>query len=344
MSSLPEFVTSLQAGPERREVALRQAPLGDLPLGDGHALVRNRMTLIDSGYDLALLERSADENRWLPLGRLALGRVEREAPGGPRRGEWIYWHGPHADFAALDVRNDLWVRAPALDARLLPAGIGAEAAHGIHQAERVFSSPPEEAVVLGQGMLGHLAAQWLQHRGCKVTVVDNSPKRLEFSRKSGLKRKIDTHNSDWMEQLRDHHPAGVRLLVDATGAPGAIESLLPILASRSALCLLGPWRSRPLPSTVSARLEALSAIIVGPAPWFGHAPKHAALTEEWLTLIHDGAIPTERLLTHHIVPAEAPMAIKRFAAGIRSWQGAVIHWEDGAPESSNAPAGSHHEG
>jgi threonine dehydrogenase-like Zn-dependent dehydrogenase len=306
--------------------------LGEAP-SPTHALVRNRMTLIDSGYDLALLERSVEAGQWLRLGRLALGRVVRPAErGGPAREAWVYWRGPHADFAWLDVVNGLWAPAPDLDPLLMPAGIGAEAQYGVEAAVGALGGLPDASIVLGQGMLGHLAAQWLKHRGVSVTVVENSPKRLEFSRKAGLKRKVDTHNADWMEQLRKWHTEGVRLLIDATGATQAIESLLPLLTEGAVLGLLGTWRTRPLSEATERRLSELSGKIVGPSPWLGDASAHRALVEDWLGLIHRGEIPTERLLTHHIEPGEGPMAVKRFAAGIRSWQGCVIHWE-GLPES-----------
>jgi threonine dehydrogenase-like Zn-dependent dehydrogenase len=325
--SIPELARALQAGPERREVALREVALGQAP-SPGHSLVRNGMTLIDSGYDLALLERSAAEGRWLTLGRLALGQVAHgAADGGPAEGEWVYWRGPHADFAWLDGERELWIPAPSVDPLLMPAGIGAEAQWGVDRAVQALGDLPTESIVLGQGMLGHLAAQWLKHRGSAVTVVENSPKRLEFSRKAGLKRKVDTHNADWMDQLRKWHPRGVKLLMDATGAPAAIESLLPILSDGAVLGLLGPWRTRPLTGATERRIAGLSGKIVGPSPWLGEAPEHRALVEAWLGLIRRGEIPTERLLTHHIGPEEAPMAVKRFAAGIRSWQGCVIHWE-----------------
>lgn len=334
--SLPLTATSLQSGPIRREIALLAESIADFPSGGDYALVRNAITLIDSGHDLERVERSAHEAVWLKLGRLAIGQVVRAGQTGPAVGEWIYWNGPHADYAPLSLRTGLWAPVPGPDPLLLPAGIGVEAQFGIQGAFEALESCTAASVVLGQGMLGHLAAQWLKAAGSSVSVVDNSPKRLEFSRKSGLRRKVDTHNTDWMDQLRAWHPDGVPLLVDATGAPPAIESLLPVLQPGGTLCLLGQWRSRPLPPTVGEHLDRLSASIVGPAPAFGAAAEHAAMLRDWLGRIDRGEIPTERLLTHHVTPAEAPVAIKRFAAGIRSWQGAVIHWNPASFEKYGA--------
>lgn len=335
--SLPLTATSLQAGPERRDIALIAEPIAAFPGAPEHALVHNAMTLIDSGYDLERVERSADEGVWLKLGRLAIGQVVRAGQGGPALGDWIYWHGPHADYAPLDVREALWAPVPAADPLLLPAGIGVEAQFGVERAIDLLDLFPGESVVLGQGMLGHLAAQWLKAAGSAVSVVDNSPKRLEFSRKSGLRQKVDTHNTDWMEQLRRWHPEGVPLLVDATGAPPAMEAMLPLLRPGGVFCLLGQWRSRPMPPTLGEHLSRISARLVGPAPALGRAPEHAAMLRDWIGRIHRGELPTARLLTHHIPPAEGPVAVKRFAAGIRSWQGAVIHWDSASLAKYRAP-------
>jgi threonine dehydrogenase-like Zn-dependent dehydrogenase len=140
-----------------------------------------------------------------------------------------------------------------------------------------------------------------------------------------------------MERLRKWHPGGVRLLVDATGAPNPIESLMPMLLPESVLCLLGQWRSRPLSEGTMEHMKSLSGKILGPAEAFGDATEHRAMLTRWMTLIREGAIPTERLLTHDIPPTEGPIAMKRFAAGIRSWQGAVIRWDPAfaAAESSH---------
>lgn len=322
----------LRSGPGHREVKLETEDLtsdaGDLT----HALIRNELTLIDSSHDLGLMERSVQEQAWHTLGRLAIGRVERAAATGPAQGDLVYWHGPHADLALMHPERLIWVPVPAAEPLLMPAGVGAEAQLGVDRALADLGEVPEVSVVLGQGMLGHLAAQWLRYRGSRVAVVDNSPKRLEFSKYAGLAQRVDTHNIDWLERLKKMVPGGTMLLVDASGSPKAVQSLMPILKPGSVLCRLGPWRSKPLTDATRDHMRAQGGRIGEVAPALGEAPEHREMLENWIKLIHEGAIPTERIITHRIEPEEGPKAMKRFATGIRSWLGAVICWGGVEPE------------
>lgn len=320
----------LEAGAGRREVKLRTEEIHIEKLPPAHALVRNHTTLIYPGADLALLWASEKDGRPRRLGRLAIGRVEREAAEGPRRGEWIYWNGPHGDWGELDPKRHLWASVAAPDPLVLPAGIGAEAEFGL-RAALGKAAVPSHCAVLGQGMLGHLAAQWLKLQGASATVIENSPKRLEFSKYSGLRQKIDTHNVDWMERLRKWNVDGVDLLVDACGYVQPLLEVLPILKPGGTLCSLGPWRQNPTDELLK-RLKETGVRLAGPGPCFGEAPAHGSLLNEWIHLIADKKILTERLLTNTSPPDEGRMDVKRLAAGVKSICGVVIQWTGEGPK------------
>ncbi len=308
--------------------------------GPNRSRVRNRLTLIYPGADNGLLAESEADGRERPLGCLALGVVERAAPVGPGAGELIVWNGPHADYGLLDPEVSLWATVPGEEARLLPAGIGAEAQEGLQAALETLDRRPGHCVVLGQGMLGHLAAQWLRWRGSPVIVVENSPKRLEFSKYAGLTARIDTHNLDWRERLKRRAPEGVDLLVDACGYPAPVLELLSFLNEGGVLCRLGQWRQREGPeSPVEQALAARRGRAVGPPPTFGQSRAQRKMLARWISLIAGGEIATERLLTHHIRPEEAPLALKRLATGVKSWLGVVIDWrsEAAAEEAEGSP-------
>ena len=278
------------------------------------------------GVELEWIRLSENDERWRRLGTLALGEVAREAPGSPPEGALVYWNGPHADFGLLDPKKSVWAEVAEADPALMPAGIGAEAQMGLEAALGQLGDEPEAAIVVGQGMLGHLSAQWLRLRGISVTVVENSPKRLEFSKYSGLTQKIDTHNMNWKERLARWNPEGTRLLVDACGHPKPIEALADILQPGGVLCRIGNWRPAAYSESVTDAVAKVGGAVVGPPPTFGMAEAHRALTAQWLALIAEGKIQTDRILTHHVTPDEAPMGMKRLAAGVRSWLGVVIDW------------------
>lgn len=314
----------LVSGAGRREVRLETEVLDPASFA-GHALVRNSMTLVYPGIDLGLVALSEAERTTLRLGRIAIGKVIAPAERGPRKDQWIYWNGPHADYGLLDPARDVWVPIEWPDPKLLPAGIGAEAQFGIHRA--CENNRPANAVVIGQGLLGHLAAQWLRYLGANVTVVENSPKRLEWSKYAGLRQKIDTHNLNWMQRLRKWNPAGAELLVDACGYSKPLLDVLPILREGGTVCLLGEYR-QPFSDELNSAIAAKRASVVEPGPGFGGAPEHGPLAHEWMRLIAEGKIETERLLSNFPVATEAAMDVKRLAAGVKSILGVVIRWTE----------------
>lgn len=357
--SEPDQNRTIQAGPGRRNFALvaEPAPGDDAP--QDRALVRNLASLIYPGCDIGLMRLSQSDGAWRRLGRLAIGRVERAAGSegdSPRAGSLIYWNGPLADFGLLDPERDVWAYIDAESERdpinplLLPAGIGAEAQFGLAEALEILSgdsqsggqssgvaggaSFPEHVVVCGQGILGHLAGQWLRSRGASVAVVENSPKRLEFSKYSGLTQRIDTHNTNWMERLRRIVPDGTPLLVDACGSPRAMSSLLPILSDGGVLCRLGTFRpdaddsgrSEAWPDSMTEEIQRRGIRVTGPRPAFGEAPEHGDLLADWLRMIADGAISTERIMTDECTPEEAPLMLKRLVAGVKSICGVAVRW------------------
>ncbi|MBI3736766.1 zinc-binding dehydrogenase, partial [Candidatus Sumerlaeota bacterium] len=234
----------LRAGPGHREARLFEEARPAAPSAARQALIRNHRTLIYPAIDLALLNQAASGNGWLDLGCLALGEVE--AAGSEcelKRGELIFWNGPHADYGVLDEMRHAFARVGDLNPHALLAGIMAEAEEGLSAALGGPDARPASAIVIGQGMLGHLAGQWLRWRGASVVVVENSPKRLEFSKYLGLTQRIDTHNADWRDRIRRWLPAeGAEILVDACGYARPFLETLPFVREGGKALFLGEWR------------------------------------------------------------------------------------------------------
>lgn len=317
---------ALVAGPGRREVRLIERPDPASHADPSLALVRQRLTMFYPGVEVEEIRRAEDEAIEIPLGRLAIGEVVRAAEGGgPSVGQLIYWSGPHAERAALDPAGDVWRPVESTDPTLMPAGVGAEAQFGLEEPIAATGGVPESVAVVGAGLLGHLAAQWLKSRGSRVTVVENSPKRLEFCKYLGLPERVDTHNLRWLERVDRWNPNGVEAIVDANGFARSLEGMIERLRPGGWLCRLGVWRSAPSES-VARTIRERGIRCFGPRPTFGDAAEHARALGEWLDAIGSGRIATERLITHRVRPEEAPLAAKRFAAGIRSWLGAVVDW------------------
>lgn len=331
----------LRSGPARRQVVLAEedAP----PPDDLRPLIRNHHTLIYPGRDLELQADSEETEVWHDLGCLAIGRVESAAaPPAPPQGTMILWNGPHADFALFDpsMHTAVPLEADPPSPDLLLAGILAEAECSLSGADEANPSEGEFSgaryAVLGQGLLGHLAAQHLRLAGAIVTVIENSPKRLEFSKYLGLTDRIDLHNLQWESKLRRSHPDGLDGFIDATGAPGPALEVLRHVRPGGRFGLVGPWRPRlgapDLPPEFKTFCETNKIQVTPPGPRFGEcrqtSERHRESALGWTGGIQSGEPRTDRLITKRITPAEAPMDLKRLVAGVRSILGVIITWPD----------------
>lgn len=107
---------------------------------------------------------------------------------------------------------------------------------GLRRLERIWTFPnePRTCAVVGGGTIGHLAARVLQKRGHQVTVFDRDWRRREYFNGSGIYTNDD---------LRDL--AAFDAIVEATGDPDALDSILHNSAAGSTLLLLGlPYAKR----------------------------------------------------------------------------------------------------
>lgn len=93
---------------------------------------------------------------------------------------------------------------------------------------------PRTLAVVGGGPIGHITARVLTLRGHDVTVFDRNPQRLEYFRNSSIK-------------TAQHLPELLNFdgIIEATGDPDALESILHNSASGATLLLLGlPYAQR----------------------------------------------------------------------------------------------------
>jgi threonine dehydrogenase-like Zn-dependent dehydrogenase/GT2 family glycosyltransferase len=91
-----------------------------------------------------------------------------------------------------------------------------------------------KCAVVGAGTIGHLTARILRSRGHDVTVFDRDPGRLAYFDRSGIA------TSDGLSEL-----ANFEAVVEATGDPDALHSILHLSQAGSTLLLLGlPYAKR----------------------------------------------------------------------------------------------------
>ena len=148
------------------------------------------------------------------------------------------WGGQSSHHNSKVVGYDALVKLPpGADPWLYtPVEVAAIAWRG---ATIAFPAKGETAVVIGQGLVGLLAARWLLWHGAKVIVCDMEEYRLEKSRKLGVFAAINAKTNDLPEKILSFCPGGVDIVIEASSSQSGVKlaaSLLRQPASRKADC------------------------------------------------------------------------------------------------------------
>ncbi|MDW7658582.1 MAG: zinc-binding dehydrogenase [Bacillota bacterium] len=175
------------------------------------------------------------------------------------------------------------------------------------------------AVVIGDGMVGHWAAQTLAWRGARVVLLGRHPERLNLFDQSGGHITIRADEPDAIGKIAAFAPQGVQAVIDTVGSVAAIEQLYPLI--------------RPFGHIVSAGfhgrcghidiqpMRAKELTLHAPAGWTKER------MDATLQLITDGAIKTEHLITHHFPVCQADAAFNMILSRKEPFLGVILDWE-----------------
>lgn len=220
----------------------------------GEMLVQTYYTLISPGTELAIFQHTHvsfddPENLFIKYpfrpGYAAVGRVLEIGDGvtGFAKGDWLFYKGRHQAYVMVKPASEVVLRLPdgcdpklALFARL--AQIAASASE-LSPAKKGGS-----VAVLGLGLVGNLAAQLFQQRGCDVLGVDLLAKRCEVAGDCGI-RALQISPGEVVAQTREVFSGlGATTVVEASGHPAAVETALKMTARGGETILLGSTRGR----------------------------------------------------------------------------------------------------
>lgn len=225
----------------------------DLPSpGPGQILTRTLYTGVSTGTELRVL-RGGEEGAVFPLvpGYENVGEIVAVGAGvslavGTR--VFVTSFAETGPFHRVWGAQTAYVLGDASGAFVFPEGVdpidalyaktGAIALHGIKRG-RVTSA--DTVAVVGQGLIGLLAAQAAKAMGAKVIAVDILPVRLEAARKAGIDYVIDAGRENTEEAVKHLSGGGVDVAVDATGVAATVDGTIRLLR-------LKPWQPPYPPS------------------------------------------------------------------------------------------------
>lgn len=219
--------------------------------GPRSAVVRNRLTLISPGTELAIFTGThngiADPtNSWTKYpfrpGYAAVGEVLSAGPDSPLTpGARVLYPGQHATWGVADPGRDFCVQLPAhmSDGHALMARLAQIAA----TAAWLARGRPQRVVVQGVGPIGNFAAQWYRLRhGSRVVAIDPCRERRAAAIACGIDVAL-TPEEATADALVAACGGEADVVVDATGRAALLDAALERVRRGGEVQLLGAGHS-----------------------------------------------------------------------------------------------------
>jgi len=290
------------------------------PLKKGHVLTRTLYTGVSTGTETRVLagKQSADTFPCIP-GYENIGEVVDVGEGvslkkgakvfvgtsdftGPYRAMW----GGHVEYAISNAGRLIAIPEGADIVSALYVKTCAIAVHGINRAKVIAE---DKVAIVGQGLIGHLAAQVAKARGATVIAIDTIDERLEASKQAGIDYEINAVRENAKEMVSRYSNNGLTVAVDVTGVAATIDSTIQLLPDK-------PWTP---PFAPAARFLLLGSyadpIVITYAPMFMIEPDlivsrdcNQADLAESLELICSGQVKVKGIPTTIADFADAPKA------------------------------------
>jgi threonine dehydrogenase-like Zn-dependent dehydrogenase len=334
--------------PAAGQVALAERPLP--ALRPGEVLLRSRVTLVSPGTELTILDGNpsggALGNEWRKLRRFPyvagysnVGEVVAVGPDTSEQwlGRRVDSHSPHASYAIC----------AAAELRPVPDGVSDEAAAFTTLAEVVMNglrraalSWGESVAVVGLGVLGQLAVRLARLAGARpVFGIDLAPERLARLPADPAVVPLAGAVARQVEAVRGRHrPAGVDLVVEATGSPQALPDQALLLRPQGRLLVLSS-PSGPSSFDFHDLCNRTSLTLIG-AHYFSHPPdatpntpwtagRHGDLFLEWLAA---GELRVDDLVTDRFAGERAEAAYALLRERRRDTLGLLLDWRSPSPQ------------
>jgi 2-desacetyl-2-hydroxyethyl bacteriochlorophyllide A dehydrogenase len=319
------------------QAVLEPVEVDDAGLGPTEVIVRTEVSLISPGTELANLQGKlgmhSDAPREFPMtavGYANVGRVVaagRQAGVGP--GDRVYTMATHSSVARVDAAERLCVPVP--DGLPAEQAVFARLATVSMTTMRTTVARGGDGVaVVGQGLVGNMAAQVFQACGARVNAFELSPRRRALAEACGDRSVL---SPDAMaEHAREH-----RLVVEATGSAPALAAAIGLAQNGGEIVMIGaPWGGdeNSVPSSRLTRdiffrfLRLRSGseweIPRQPTPLMADSIRaNSATALEWLA---DGRLRVEPLITHRRPPSAIQEAYDGLLTRKDDYLGVVLQW------------------
>ncbi len=288
-------------------------------LKEGQALVKNQVSLLSPGTELALYTRTHvgfddPEISWarypIAAGYASVGIVIDSRNTLLKEGQQVMHYGPHADYTVVDSSSTYCPVPDVLDPE---TAVFSRFAQIAYSALLAAARPAGRVLVYGAGIVGNLAAQWFSAEHEDVRITDINRKRLQMAQECAL----DTELAD--ETTYD-------TIVEATGSPAVVNAALRRLNRRGQLILLGSTRG-----TVDINLYKhvhRNLVTISGAHETIQGDKVREILSQSIDRLSGSKLIVKPLITHRIAPEQIAATYEQLLQNPGEYTGVLVHWSE----------------
>ena len=177
---------------------------------------------------------------------------------------------------------------------------------GAHAVRRSRLTAGARTLVIGAGPIGLGTALFARIAGQAVTIMDTSRERLDFAESQLGFPVIESVSVSPVDLVRERTGGDCfDLVFDATGSKASIQAAFGYVAHGGALILVSVVKDEITFSDPEFHKREMMMI--------GSRNALRVDFDHVMTAMHDGAVPVDKLITHHTTPQNSPRDIPRWA-------------------------------
>lgn len=327
----------------RRQLELRDEPLAEP--GPDEVLIRTRVSALSVGTEMwRYVNGGHYGGEGSACGYNSAGVVVAVGPEVTefQPGDVAFAPEPHAELLLVKAHRAIRV----------PAGIDLEAAAfsylptlGLHALRSAQYTAGENVLVIGQGIVGVLAAQVARMVGARVVAFETDPARRGVAQGAGVDPVLDPLAPDAMRQLSDvFGSTGPDVVVETSQAWSGLADAVRCAHQNTRIAIVGIYRSEPSPGVALDLLRATfmdrdhfhnqHVRFIGcsndPADDYPTGVVRWTMTRNMSYIasqIAAGAMSPTRAITHRFQWDELEQIYERLASGDRGMVGITLHWD-----------------
>jgi len=308
------------------------------PMAPNKVMVRMEYTVVSGGTERASIMSMKNTGQDFPhcLGYCGIGHVmeigEQVTTVKPGDRVLVY-HGIHTEINVVPEIKVTKVTQENLDS--LEAAFTVIAAMGLGGVRKLEVELGESAMVMGLGLLGTFALQFLRLSGAyPVIAADPNPERRALALQLGADYALDPTEEGFAQKVKSL-TGGIKACVEVTGKSIAMKQALECAARQGRIALLGCTRVSDTAIDYYTQVHRPGVKLIGAhnfvRPQFESYPHHWTHQDDCkaiLALLAAGRIQVSPIVSRVVKPEQAPEIYTQLCEDPMFPIGTVFDWRD----------------